>query len=176
MIKIYYLKAKDTKKNSRKYLKSIISEDLHINESILNIEYDESSKPYIKNINKVKFNCSHTKDIFVCALANNNVGIDIEKIGNLNLRIVDYFFTLDEKEYILSAKENKNYRFTEIWTKKESYLKWLGTGIEIPIKKFSIFEIQKINNIKIETINVEKYIISICFLGKQKIKLIKKSK
>ncbi len=97
--------------------------------------YSEKGKPFAKDL-PVHFSISHSGDYAVCAVSENEIGIDIEKIRPVNQRVADKFATEKEKEYILSSSNG----FFEIWTLKEAYFKCIGTGLGKNIKDVS-FEI-----------------------------------
>ncbi|MDR3361228.1 MAG: 4'-phosphopantetheinyl transferase superfamily protein, partial [Bifidobacteriaceae bacterium] len=45
----------------------------------------------------------------------------------------------DERAHIeAAAEEDASRRFLEIWTKKEAYLKWRGTGLAGGLESFSV--------------------------------------
>lgn len=92
-------------------------------------------KPYAKNL-PVQFSISHSGNIAICAVSEKSVGIDIEKIRPVNPDVARRFATEKELDYI---KANRN-GFFEIWTLKEAYFKYKGTGIGTDIKDVS-FEI-----------------------------------
>lgn len=105
----------------------------------LTLKTTENGKPYIEN-SDIHFNISHCKDWVVCAIHNKPIGIDIEKIRPINLKIAKRFFTADEQNYVFSripkeedfdktADSDMLKRFFEVWTGKEAYLKYKGTGI-----------------------------------------------
>jgi 4'-phosphopantetheinyl transferase len=77
----------------------------------------------------------------VIAYGESPVGVDVERIrmdsGKEN--IARRYFTPEEQEYLFSAGEaEKAERFFEIWTAKESYLKYLGTGLRRSLNSFSV--------------------------------------
>jgi len=51
-------------------------------------------------------------------------------------------------------------RFYEVWTKKESYAKYVGKGLSIPLKTFDVIDDSIKENFSI--FNINGYIISIC--------------
>lgn len=95
-------------------------------------EYNEHGKPYVKGI-PVHFNVSHSGDIAICAVSEHEIGIDIEKIRDIDQRITRRFATDDEKSYI---DTHANGLF-EIWTLKEAFFKCKGTGLGPDIKSVS---------------------------------------
>ncbi len=81
-------------------------------------------KPYFEGA-PFHFNLSHSGDYVVCALSDHEVGIDIEKIVPISLKVMRRFFGLS----ILSPKEQMR-----LWTRYESYGKMVGIGIPYPIE------------------------------------------
>ena len=66
------------------------------------------------------------------------VGIDIELIKPVNIKIAERFFAPDETAYIKDGEQEQ--RFYEVWTKKESHIKWEGKGLYKPLTSFNIFD------------------------------------
>jgi 4'-phosphopantetheinyl transferase len=96
-------------------------------------------KPFLKNYPDFHFNISHSGEWVVCAVDDEPIGIDIEKIQDIDLSIIDRFFSIKEVMdiYSLPQKEQLPY-FYDIWTLKESYIKAWGKGFSIPLDSFSI--------------------------------------
>jgi len=66
------------------------------------------------------------------------VGIDIEHIKQIEIKIAKRFFAPDELVYVVSADDSLlAQRFYEIWTKKESRIKWEGRGLSKSLPGFS---------------------------------------
>lgn len=158
------------KKSTISSKKSIILSELIIKliaSNYLHIPYNEIvfannlyGKPYIKNYPSFHYNISHTTTALIIAISAYPIGIDIEKIGEIKSSVMKRFFTLDEINYINKHNNLMNKRFYEIWTQKEAYVKYIGKGLSIPLKSFSIFD-KKIHKKKISTFQISKYIISI---------------
>lgn len=101
----------------------------------------EAGKPLLQNDAGVHFNVSHSGRYVVCAVDGSPVGIDVEEIAPVDLRIASRFFASGEKEYVQSAASGERaYRFFEVWTMKESYIKREGVGLSIPLPSFDVFE------------------------------------
>lgn len=96
----------------------------------------EHGKPYLCDYPDLHINLSHSGNYAVCAVADCEVGIDIQQLRRANFRIAERYFTKDECEYIGSSEA----RFFELWSKKESRVKATGTGITIPLNSFSVLE------------------------------------
>lgn len=73
-------------------------------------------------------------------MSDESVGIDIECIKPIDMAIAERFFTSDETAYIMAGEQEQ--RFYEIWTKKESNIKWEGKGLHKPLTSFSVLDDQ----------------------------------
>lgn len=96
----------------------------------------EYGKPYLGN-GGVYFNISHSADTVACAMCDEEVGLDIQYITEYKPELAVRFFAEDECAYVESGAD-KDAAFTEIWSKKESYIKALGTGLSTPLASFSV--------------------------------------
>ena len=113
--------------------KSLIKKDISIA-----YEYNEFGKPYLKS-NNLFFNISHSSEwiAVVCDLA--EVGIDIERIRPAEPRMICRLFSDEEIGYINSGLcSERHRRFTKLWTIKESYVKYIGTGLLTSLKSFRV--------------------------------------
>ncbi|MBR0535141.1 MAG: 4'-phosphopantetheinyl transferase superfamily protein [Clostridia bacterium] len=118
--------------------KKSIAETLNIAPEEIIIKVTSQGKPYVED-RPIHFNISHCEDYVVCAVNEKEIGIDIEKIRDVNLSIAERFFTHSEREYLNNGDTaDKNKRFFEIWTAKEAYLKWLGSGITDELSKLDV--------------------------------------
>lgn len=92
------------------------------------ILYNKYGKPYLSSGN-VYFNLSHSEEYVALAMADHEVGVDVEKIRKYHDATVKKVFNDDQRKMLeqlpVSKKDSK---FTEIWTKMESILKLEGTG------------------------------------------------
>lgn len=106
-----------------------ISEFCAVSPDEIDFGYNEYGKPFAKNL-PVHFSVSHSGDIAVCVVSDKKIGVDVEKIRDVNPRSAERFASEKEKEYI---RNNPN-GFFEIWTLKEAYFKCIGTGLGADIK------------------------------------------
>lgn len=143
----------------------------YINDYILNngfkIINNKYGKPSYEN-SVIYFNKSHTKDLSVAIIDNKSCGIDIEKIRTFNELMVNKICSNEEITF-LNGISNKDYYFTLLWVLKESFLKCIGVGLSVPMKKINFIKDNKINlemkNFKMKYITLNKYIIAICRKG-----------
>ncbi|AIW87856.1 4'-phosphopantetheinyl transferase Sfp [Bacillus mycoides] len=121
-------------------IRSLVCQKYKISNEEIRFIYNEYGKPFVENFSDFHFNISHSGEWVVCGTANSNVGIDIEKVSEIEaLKLANEFFS-DEEFYDISSMnsdEQINY-FYDIWTLKESYIKTIGKGLYIPLNSFSI--------------------------------------
>lgn len=113
-------------------------------------------KPFLVN-GGYHFNLSHTDGALVFAESDGPVGVDVEGQRKFEERLVRRFFTVEEAEYVLSGDSNT--RFFEVWTRKEAFLKYTGTGITVPLNSVDVLDI---SGVHMETLWWERYCISCC--------------
>ncbi len=131
-----------------------IAQKLNIAPKNISIQNHESGKPYAEGLD-IHFSLSHSGNLAVCAVCDKPVGIDVELQKEANFSVAKRCFTKAEQEYVFSAKAKSQQRFFEIWTKKEAYVKMLGTGLQ-DFRKFNVIE-----NDNIYTILYKDYTVSV---------------
>ena len=89
---------------------------------------------------EIFFSLSHSADLVMCAVADVPVGCDIEKIVRAPDGVADRYFTAGEREYLSNALDfrERDRRFFQLWTMKESYLKMTGEGILAPLESLEM--------------------------------------
>lgn len=119
-------------------IKKMINYEINLNPRDMLFDINDYGKPYLKNDSNIHFNISHSGEYVVGIIDRNFVGIDIEKIDNIDFEnLSKNFYTKDEHEYLLKQNDPKDC-FYKIWTLKESYIKAVGKGLSIPLNTFSI--------------------------------------
>jgi 4'-phosphopantetheinyl transferase len=116
----------------------IIGQKISVPTQEIHFKKTTKGKPYLKNY-PIRFNISHSGDWVVLAVAEMDVGIDVEKIRQINYRIAERFFSTHEN--LLLDKHggtDKLDLFFDFWTLKESFLKLLGTGLTKSLNSFTI--------------------------------------
>lgn len=105
------------------------------------LAYTKIGKPYFKDPQKPHFNLSHSGRWVAIAWGDCPLGVDVEQLRLQRGKeaIARRFYRRDEQDYVFSAMgEERTERFFRIWTMKESYLKYLGTGITKSLDSFSV--------------------------------------
>lgn len=105
-------------------------------------------KPYFKKLG-LFFSLSHSGDIAVCALSDGEVGADVQKIKTPTDALIKRVCSESEIKSYNSLKEDERGKFfTRLWTAKESYLKFTGEGIDIPLRDLSVSLTQPIKIVR----------------------------
>jgi len=105
----------------------------------IHFEYSKNGKPLLNGSKNIHFNISHSGDWVVCAFSGEQVGVDVEKVRNINFNIARRFYSEEEVATLFSLPENEQTDFFfDLWTLKESYLKALGTGLTKSLSSFTV--------------------------------------
>lgn len=112
-----------------------------------NIMQNRYGKPYFEEAPWLHFSISHSGVYWACAVADYPVGLDLQiRRKKYSFRIAERFFHPDEKAYLLG-----NGDFYAVWTAKESYVKYTGTGIGEGFDRFAVAdETGMLNYVKIQ--------------------------
>jgi 4'-phosphopantetheinyl transferase len=87
----------------------------------------------------VRFNLSHAEGVVVCAVAEADVGVDVEKVDERRTEpgIWEHYFAPVEVAALSALPEAARCeRFFRYWTLKEAYIKARGLGLSIPLQDF----------------------------------------
>lgn len=116
---------------------SLLSEDSGIHRAKL--LYGVFGKPYLKGCGDIHFNLSHTGSYAAAVFSEAAVGIDIEQIKDAKPGLARRFFMEEEALRLTQcASQERPRAFTELWTRKESYIKAVGEGMRLPLPSFSV--------------------------------------
>ena len=96
--------------------------------------YSRYGKPYLKDHPGVFFNLSHCKNGVTCALADVEVGVDIQDIRPFSIDIARRVCSESELRE-LSVSGDPARLFCRIWTEKESYAKAEGISVYSVLKR-----------------------------------------
>lgn len=132
-------------------LRTILSTYLGAAPEKINFRRTSSRKPFITSPHtSLKFNISHSENKILIAIANHEVGVDVEKIkkGFEYKDLVKTYFSAREQKAIVESKKPEN-TFYKFWTRKEAFLKSSGVGITDKLKDIEVNKEENvINNIK----------------------------
>ena len=128
-------------------------------------------KPFLNSpFEDIYYSFSHSGNFEAVLVADHVVGLDIEdsarrearKTENL-IKIAERFFTEEEFKWVRSGAKGKlltsgrkpdiQRAFFEIWTAKESYVKYTGKGLTHGLHNFSVLE--ELDDVLIEQIHID---------------------
>ena len=112
----------------------------HLGTGEFTLVKNEHGKPRVQSCNDFHFNISHSGHWVVLACGETEVGIDVETIrmDAQKEKITRRFFAQAEQDYVFREKVGEGVRFFQVWTAKESYLKYLGTGLQKALNSFCV--------------------------------------
>ena len=90
--------------------------------------FGKNGKPYITNYTGIHFNISHCKEAVAIGISNSEIGIDIEGRRQFSDTLIERAFSEEEKA-IIKDSDDQQKEFACIWTRKEAWFKYTGTGI-----------------------------------------------
>lgn len=96
----------------------------------------DGGKPYFPLVPNVHFSISHSGDYWACAFGPAPVGLDLQKHQPCrSAQLAERFFHPQEALWL----KQRQYRdFFQVWTAKESYVKFTGAGILDGLDCFSV--------------------------------------
>lgn len=101
---------------------------------------DKWKKPYFTEPKGVKFSISHSGNLWMCAISDREVGLDVQEENSCKReRVARRFFHPQETEW-LSGQDYRD--FFRVWAAKESYVKYIGDGLVYGMEKFCVVDEQ----------------------------------
>ena len=121
---------------SRGILRKLLSGYLGKSPAEFAFSYSNFGKPSLANT--LRFNLSHSHGLALYAFCpQHELGIDLEKIRPelAGPEIAERFFSTPEAE---AVKASGSEAFFRCWTRKEAFVKAHGTGLSLPLNKFTV--------------------------------------
>jgi len=133
---------------TRATLRHLLAEHLDTSPEALTFEQTEHGRPFLKDSKhreQLDFNVSHSGDLALIAIGSSKhrIGIDIERlremrdVNQLAARVLTTA-ELATFEQDPEQQDAKLAQFFRYWTGKEAYLKALGTGLQVDMKRIEI--------------------------------------
>jgi len=131
---------------SHGFKRSVLAKYLAVEPGSIQYVLSDKGKPSLpeseNNNQDLKFNLSHTQDVSLLAVSRNiELGIDVEfKDRKTDWQgVCQRFYTVPEQEALfLLPKEQQQSAFFQLWTRKEAYMKVLGSGLSLPPTGFTL--------------------------------------
>lgn len=125
-------------------LRDILSRYLNLAADQLTFSTNPHGKPALADPDHawLQFNLTHSGDLALIAVARDHpVGIDVEQMIPPEdfPRLVEQFFSANENAAFRVLPESRRAAaFFAGWTRKEAYVKALGTGVSLPLDQFDV--------------------------------------
>ena len=124
-------------------LTEVLCEKLCLTPDTLELAVGPQGKPYVPGHESFYFNLTHTDGLCVLAYGDEPVGVDCERLRfrERDKKVAGRCFCEAECTYIEEAGPDEALfaeRFFRVWTMKESYLKYTGKGISVPLSSFCV--------------------------------------
>jgi 4'-phosphopantetheinyl transferase len=129
---------------ARATLRQILAKYLSVAPSEIQFGYGINGKPSLASPNplSIEFNLSHSEDAVVIAVCRDAaVGIDVENIkpNREILWIAKRFFSKHEYTVLQSLEKSERLKgFYNCWTRKEAFVKAVGSGLYMPLDSFAV--------------------------------------
>lgn len=108
----------------------------------------EHGKPMLPKRYGLFFNLSHSGDYAVCAVADCEIGVDIQKHKEYKENLAKRFFHPEELAFLSTAADQKRC-FYDLWSMKESCVKYTGRGLSTGMDSFSVIPLLHRENLHI---------------------------
>ena len=157
-----------------KLFEYVLKKEYGVELSSCNISRNRWGKSSLEEYPDIHFSLSHNKNMAVCVVSDDEVGIDIETVGRTCSETVWRRMLSDEEYKRLSGMADETERdreFLKYWTLKECYGKAIGTGLSYDYKSV-VFDINDVGiacNVpdyrlwqSVVKKNDEEFVISVC--------------
>lgn len=122
--------------------RAILARRIGADPRALRFQYSAYGKPSVEGAGQWHFNVSHSGSLLVCALTEvAPIGVDIERVRRQPkaAAIAKRFFSAAEAQRVLAAPADSVAAvFSEIWTRKEAFLKATGEGFSRDLDGFTV--------------------------------------
>ena len=126
----------------RARLRTILARHLDRDPASLTFAYGAHGKPEIPEYPELSFNLSHSGDTALLGVCfARRLGVDVEETrpGRDFVAIAEHFFSGEERAALDRIGDaTRAHAFYRAWTRKEAYLKAIGTGLSFASTRFTI--------------------------------------
>jgi 4'-phosphopantetheinyl transferase len=129
---------------TRGLLRAILGRYIAKPAEAIEFRYAPQGKPYLRDADsyKLQFNLSHSENCVVYAVTlNGELGIDVEHIKELpdmNSIARRFFSEAEVADLEAVSSELRAESFYKCWTRKEAYIKAVGSGLSLPLDRFRV--------------------------------------
>ena len=138
-------------------LRAVLVSHFYVNECDIMIEKTPEGKPYLKGDRGLFISLSHCDGLVAVAVSSCEVGVDAERVRDIDSKIAKRFFTELEQEYVFETDDADINLFFEVWTRKEAMAKKRGVGLSAD-KSFCTVK----NHKQFKKLVSNGYVVSVC--------------
>jgi 4'-phosphopantetheinyl transferase len=124
-------------------LRAILAAYLDCPAEQVTFQYGPHGKPSLAFGTSFEFNLTHSHELALCALTRvGRIGVDVEELRPMEehgRKLIGRFFSEAEQGEFLSVPEAEQLAsFFRAWTRKEAFLKAVGTGLATVLDSFDV--------------------------------------
>lgn len=141
---IPHKETRETFVRSRAMLRAVLAREIGVSPAKVPLAFNAHGKPELATRDGMHFNVSHSSGMALVAIHTRPIGVDIELVderiphGDL---AGDLFTATEQRELSKpNCEREKTRQFFRIWTRKEAFLKGLGTGFAADPKLFDVLD------------------------------------
>jgi len=128
---------------ARGALRATLGNYLDIKPEQVEFTYGSNGKPALASRNAgVQFNMSHSRNLALVAFTSTGkIGVDIEYMDDsLEVEAIAgrFFSALEVQTLLTLPAEARRLGFFNCWTRKEAFVKALGSGLSYPLQQFDV--------------------------------------
>ena len=127
---------------SRVLLRQIFGKVLKLNPRAVEFAFNEHGKPRLAQgdaVGSLQFNLSHSENLWLLGVSfGREIGVDVEVVrADVNIAaLTENYFSLAEQAWLMTqSATDMNANFFRLWTRKEAFVKALGSGISAPLNQ-----------------------------------------
>jgi 4'-phosphopantetheinyl transferase len=128
----------------RGFQRIVLGDYLGIDAGAIQLSYGPKGKPYLAGPwrGRLHFNLSNSSEMALLGVnVEREIGVDVEKLREVHEMeaLAERFFSRREAPVLLALPEERKVEgFFNCWTRKEAYLKAVGTGLSAPLDRFDV--------------------------------------
>lgn len=127
---------------ARGVLRNLLGNYLQVDPLHIHFKYGAHGKPYVDHPSMLQFNISHSRNMLLLGFVKTaSIGIDVEYTKReIDVKkIAQNFFSREEITSLRAVKEEGQLdAFYNCWTRKEAFIKALGSGLSFPLDQFVV--------------------------------------
>ncbi|SMO33408.1 4'-phosphopantetheinyl transferase family protein [Propioniciclava tarda] len=124
----------------------------------LKIGHEPQGRPLFVDRPDLHLSLSHTAGAVAVAVGDRPLGVDVERVGRHDPRIVARLFSAREQAYLDADPTLTEQRFAELWTRKEAHAKRSGAGGRELVRGIDVLDADAT-----VTLLVDGFALSVCY-------------